>query len=131
MPVRGGALREGLLTVELPGRFQVLPGRPTVVLDVAHNPHAAGVLADELGAMGYHPQTFAVFGMFADKDMAASRQPCDSASTAGSSRHFPGRAAPARTQCAAAGRRGCRGGRVRIFRILPPHTPRAKESGRD
>jgi dihydrofolate synthase/folylpolyglutamate synthase len=70
LPVRGGALREGLLTVDLPGRFQVLPGRPTVVLDVAHNPHAAGVLADELGAMGYHPQTIAVFGMFADKDMA-------------------------------------------------------------
>jgi dihydrofolate synthase / folylpolyglutamate synthase len=70
LPVRGGALREGLLTVELPGRFQVLPGRPTIVLDVAHNPHAAGVLADELGAMGYHPQTTAVFGMFADKDVA-------------------------------------------------------------
>jgi dihydrofolate synthase / folylpolyglutamate synthase len=70
LPVRGGALREGLLTVELPGRFQVLPGRPIVVLDVAHNPHAAGVLADELGAMGYHPQTIGVFGMFADKDIA-------------------------------------------------------------
>jgi len=70
LPVRSGALREGLLTVELAGRFQVLPGRPTIVLDVAHNPHAAGVLADELGAMGYHPQTLAVFGMFADKDIA-------------------------------------------------------------
>jgi len=70
LPVRAGALREGLLMVDLPGRFQVLPGRPTVVLDVAHNPHAAGVLADELGAMGYHPRTIAVFGMFADKDMA-------------------------------------------------------------
>ena len=69
LPVRAGALREGLLMVDLPGRFQVLPGRPTVVLDVAHNPHAAGVLADELGAMGYHPQTIAVFGMFADKDI--------------------------------------------------------------
>jgi dihydrofolate synthase / folylpolyglutamate synthase len=70
LPVSGGALREGLLTVDLPGRFQVLPGRPTVVLDVAHNPHAASVLADELGAMGYYPLTIAVFGMFADKDMA-------------------------------------------------------------
>ncbi len=70
LPVRSGALREGLLTVELPGRFQVLPGRPTIVLDVAHNPHAATVLADELGAMGYYPRTFAVFGMFADKDIS-------------------------------------------------------------
>ncbi len=69
LPVRSGAVREGLLTVELPGRFQVLPGRPTIVLDVAHNPHAASVLADELGAMGYHPETIAVFGMYADKDI--------------------------------------------------------------
>ena len=70
LPVRSGALRDGLLAVELPARFQVLPGRPTVVLDVAHNPHAARILADELGAMSYHPQTFAVFGMYADKDIA-------------------------------------------------------------
>ena len=70
LPVRSGAVRDGLLTVELRGRFQVLPGRPTIVLDVAHNPHAAGVLADELGSMGYHPQTIAVFGMYADKDIA-------------------------------------------------------------
>lgn len=70
LPVRSGALREGLLTVELAGRFQVLPGRPTIVLDVAHNPHAAAVLADELSAMGYYPQTLAVLGMYADKDIA-------------------------------------------------------------
>ena len=70
LPVRAGALREGLLTVELPGRLQVLPGRPTVVLDVAHNPHAAGVLANEIGAMGFAANTTAVFGMFADKDVA-------------------------------------------------------------
>ena len=69
LPVSGGAVREGLLTVDLPGRFQVLPGRPTIVLDVAHNPHAARVLAGELGAMGYHPETIAVFGVFADKDI--------------------------------------------------------------
>ena len=70
LPVSGGAVREGLVTVSLPGRFQVLPGRPTVVLDVAHNPHAAGVLAAALATMGYHRQTTAVFGMLADKDIA-------------------------------------------------------------
>ena len=64
------AVREGLLAVALPGRFEVRPGRPTVVLDVAHNPHAARALADALGSMGYHPQTFAVCAMFADKDAA-------------------------------------------------------------
>ncbi len=70
LPVSGGALRAGLHTVTLPGRFQVLPGRPVTVLDVAHNPHAATVLADELGAMGFFPRTLAVCGMLADKDIA-------------------------------------------------------------
>jgi dihydrofolate synthase/folylpolyglutamate synthase len=70
LPVSGGAVREGLVSVSLPGRFQVLPGRPTVVLDVAHNPHAAGVLAAALATMGYHRRTTAVFGMLADKDIA-------------------------------------------------------------
>ncbi len=70
LPVRAGSIREGLLTVEWPGRFQVLPGRPTVVLDAAHNPHAAAVLDDALSDMGYHPETIAVFGMLNDKDVA-------------------------------------------------------------
>ena len=69
LPLSAGAIREGLCTVDLPGRFQVLPGRPTIVLDVAHNPHAAQVLSATLGAMGFHPTTFAVFGMLADKDI--------------------------------------------------------------
>jgi dihydrofolate synthase/folylpolyglutamate synthase len=69
LPVAANAVRAGLVHVELPGRFHVLPGRPTVVVDVAHNPHAARVLADTLGGMSYHPATFAVFGMLADKDI--------------------------------------------------------------
>jgi len=70
LPVSGGAVRDGLLGVDLSGRFQVLPGRPTVILDVAHNPHAAGALAATLRTMGYHRETRAVFGMLADKDIA-------------------------------------------------------------
>ena len=69
LPIAAGAVRAGLVHVELAGRFQVLAGRPTIVLDVAHNPHAARVLADTLGTMGFHPRTFAVFGMLADKDI--------------------------------------------------------------
>jgi dihydrofolate synthase/folylpolyglutamate synthase len=68
--VDAGAVRAGLLDVTLPARFQVLPGRPTIVLDVAHNPHAARALAATLGDMGHHPRTLAVFGMLADKDVA-------------------------------------------------------------
>jgi len=70
LPVSMQDIRSGLIEVDLPGRFQVLPGRPAVVLDVGHNPQAAGVLADNLGGMAFHPETWAVFGMLADKDVA-------------------------------------------------------------
>jgi dihydrofolate synthase/folylpolyglutamate synthase len=63
------AVRQGLLQASLPGRFQILPGQPTIILDVAHNPHAAAVLEKNLGNMGFHPYTYAVFGMLADKDI--------------------------------------------------------------
>ena len=70
LPVSQQAVRQGLLTVEIPARFQVLPGRPSVVLDVAHNPHAAAVLAANLDNMGFFPRTHAVFGMLKDKDVS-------------------------------------------------------------
>lgn len=63
------AVRQGLINASLPGRFQILPGQPTVILDVAHNPHAAAVLEKNLGNMGFHPYTYAVFGMLSDKDI--------------------------------------------------------------
>jgi dihydrofolate synthase / folylpolyglutamate synthase len=69
LPVSQQAVRTGLVTVELAGRFQVLPGQPAVVLDVAHNPHAAAALANNLDQMGFHPYTYAVFGAMADKDI--------------------------------------------------------------
>jgi len=69
IPVSTQAIQKGLMQVELPGRFQVLPGRPQVVLDVAHNPQAAGVLAENLGGLEVASKTWAVFGMLADKDV--------------------------------------------------------------
>ncbi|HSW18323.1 MAG TPA: cyanophycin synthetase, partial [Ramlibacter sp.] len=53
----------------LPGRFQIVPGQPTLVLDVAHNPHAVAALAANLDAMGFYPTTHVVFGAMADKDL--------------------------------------------------------------
>jgi dihydrofolate synthase/folylpolyglutamate synthase len=41
-----------------------------VVLDVAHNPQAAGVLAENLAAMPPHRRTLGVVGMLRDKDHA-------------------------------------------------------------
>jgi dihydrofolate synthase/folylpolyglutamate synthase len=69
LPVSQGQVKRGLLEVEWPGRMQVLPGRPVVVLDVAHNPHAARALNEALGSMGFHQSTYAVFGMLKDKDI--------------------------------------------------------------
>lgn len=63
------AVRLGFLQASLPGRFQILPGQPLTILDVAHNPHAAAVLEKNLGNMGFHPYTYAVFGMLSDKDI--------------------------------------------------------------
>ena len=70
VPVTAQAVRNGLSMVELPGRFQIVPGQPTLVLDVAHNPHAVAALAENLDAMGFYPCTHAVFGAMADKDLA-------------------------------------------------------------
>ncbi|MES1982227.1 MAG: bifunctional tetrahydrofolate synthase/dihydrofolate synthase [Pseudomonadota bacterium] len=70
VPVSMEAVRRGLGEVLLPGRFQVVPGRPMLILDVAHNPHAARSLARNLSSMPASPKTYAVFGMLKDKDIA-------------------------------------------------------------
>ena len=69
LPISAQAVRTGLATVELPGRFQIVPGQPALVLDVAHNPHAVAALAINLDAMGFFPRTAAVFGVMRDKDI--------------------------------------------------------------
>ncbi|GAB4170460.1 MAG: bifunctional tetrahydrofolate synthase/dihydrofolate synthase [Rhodocyclaceae bacterium] len=69
LPVAMQDIRRGLIEVEWPARFQVVPGRPALVLDVAHNPQAALALAENLGEMGPCPRTWAVFGMMKDKDV--------------------------------------------------------------
>ena len=72
LPVSMQAIRTGLFDVELPGRFQVMPGRPLVILDVAHNPQAVSGLAANLDEMGGFGRTIAVVGMLADKDIAGA-----------------------------------------------------------
>lgn len=69
LPVSQQEIRRGLSGVTLPARFQVVPGRPQIVLDVAHNPEAAGVLAGNLAASAGRGQVIAVLGMLRDKDM--------------------------------------------------------------
>ena len=71
LPVSAQHVRSGLARVDLPGRFQIVPGQPAIVLDVAHNPHAVAALVHNLDQMAYHPRTHAVFGAMRDKDLAA------------------------------------------------------------
>ena len=70
LPVAPENIRRGLLEATVPGRFQVLPGKPAVILDVAHNPHAARALASNLHQMWCGGKTIAVFAMLGDKDIA-------------------------------------------------------------
>lgn len=69
LPVPQQAVRLGLANAVVRARFQVLPGQPVTVLDAAHNPHAAKVLAKNINQMGYAPYTHAVFGAMGDKDI--------------------------------------------------------------
>jgi dihydrofolate synthase/folylpolyglutamate synthase len=75
LPVGVQSIRNGFAMVDLPGRFQVLPGQPTIVLDVAHNPHASSALAASVDKMGYFPFTHAIFGAMADKDIEGVIRP--------------------------------------------------------
>lgn len=68
LPMPAQSIRQGFLLVDWPGRFQVLPGQPTIILDVGHNPHAAAHLRESLDGMGFFPYTHCIFGMLADKD---------------------------------------------------------------
>jgi dihydrofolate synthase / folylpolyglutamate synthase len=71
LPITAQAVRNGLAMVELTGRFQIIPGQPVLVLDVAHNPHAVATLAQNMDQMGFHPRTHVVFGAMQDKDLEA------------------------------------------------------------
>ena len=70
LPVTSAHMASAMRQVSLAGRFQAVSTSPHVILDVAHNPHAARALAANLNA-SRTPQgkTIAVFAMLADKDM--------------------------------------------------------------
>ncbi len=68
-PVSYEAISIGLQRVELPGRFQIIEGDITTILDVAHNPEAAAVLADSLRELPSEGSTLALFSALEDKDI--------------------------------------------------------------
>lgn len=68
LDVDEASIRAGLARVEWPGRFQIIPGQPTLVLDAAHNPAGARALAASLRErFGAEPFTL-VIGILRDKD---------------------------------------------------------------
>ncbi len=69
LPVSASAMQQGLRTVSLPGRFQVIETDVTWILDVAHNPDGVACLAELLAANPVAGHTLAVFGMMRDKDI--------------------------------------------------------------
>ena len=73
LPVTEAAVRAGCSEVRWPGRFQVIPGaagRPTLVLDGAHNPGGATALAASLRHHFAGRRLALVLGVSADKDRA-------------------------------------------------------------
>ncbi|MEM8182496.1 bifunctional tetrahydrofolate synthase/dihydrofolate synthase [Morganella morganii subsp. sibonii] len=65
------AIDIGLRQAQLPGRFQIVSQKPLTVLDVAHNPHAAGYLVSKLAQLPRTAQSRVrvVIGMLGDKDI--------------------------------------------------------------
>ena len=68
LPVSSAAIHAGLVSATLPGRFQIIPGPVEWILDVAHNPHAATALANQLRTRPCTGRTWAITGILADKD---------------------------------------------------------------
>ena len=69
------ALARGFEEAVWPGRVQVVPGSPTVILDGGHNPSATGPLADFLAKHLAGRRVVAVLSFSANKDVRAAALP--------------------------------------------------------
>lgn len=67
--IKEQTIRQYITLANLPGRFQIIQKLPYIILDVAHNPHAAAFLADKLLKFKKYGKLHAVVGMLEDKDI--------------------------------------------------------------
>ncbi|CNJ81678.1 bifunctional folylpolyglutamate synthase/ dihydrofolate synthase [Yersinia aldovae] len=72
LPLSDEVIRQGLMAASLPGRFQIVSEQPLLILDVAHNPHAARYLTDKLAHLPKRGKVRAVVGMLSDKDIGGT-----------------------------------------------------------
>lgn len=75
LPVSIQAIRQGLLTAQVKGRFEVINQPLTVVVDVAHNEQSMQVLSENLSGLVVKGKLHAVAGMLKDKDIENSLKP--------------------------------------------------------
>jgi len=75
-PISINAIKTGLLQTKPIGRFQVLPGTPQIVLDVAHNPQAVSKLLENMLKLPFAKNEYAVFGVALDKDITQILKLC-------------------------------------------------------
>jgi dihydrofolate synthase/folylpolyglutamate synthase len=71
LAVSDDSIRQGIQSAQLPGRFQLIPGAPRILLDVGHNPQAVQTLIDYLREYFPSIRIHAVFAMMRDKDIAS------------------------------------------------------------
>jgi len=72
LAVNEQAIRDGIQQAILAGRFQIVSESPRLILDVAHNPHAAAYLAGRLKSVPKTGRVLAVIGMLHDKDIGGT-----------------------------------------------------------
>ncbi len=72
LAVNEQAIRDGIQQAILAGRFQIVSESPRLILDVAHNPHAAAYLAGRLKSLPKTGRVLAVIGMLHDKDIGGT-----------------------------------------------------------
>ncbi|PIW61267.1 bifunctional tetrahydrofolate synthase/dihydrofolate synthase [Shewanella sp. CG12_big_fil_rev_8_21_14_0_65_47_15] len=63
-------IAKGISTARLTGRLERVSEQPLILLDVAHNPHAARFLVQQLEPIVVGKRVFALCGMLKDKDIA-------------------------------------------------------------
>lgn len=75
LPVSDQCMRDAASKTILPGRFEVIQDRCTMIFDVAHNQSSAALLAQNLSKKVHHGKTIALFGALSDKDFKSMIEP--------------------------------------------------------